>query len=115
MTQLDILKMAKAQALADWDKAYDRFKRNSDSAALAASYESAKQRYNDVCAMLEEEEAKALPLGRLTRWNGKKWVLPQGRTSDGESYFRIIAERLAAYENTGCTPDEIASMLAERR
>ena len=38
---------------------------------------------------------------RLTRWNGKKWVLPQGRTSDGESYWRLIAERLAAYENAG--------------
>ena len=39
---------------------------------------------------------------RLTRWNGKKWVLPQGKGS-----FRRIAERLAAYENTGLTPDEI--------
>ena len=39
---------------------------------------------------------------RLTRWNGKIWVLPQGRGS-----FRMIAERLAAYENTGLTPDEI--------
>ena len=36
---------------------------------------------------------------RLTQWNGKKWVLPQGRTKDGESYWRIIAERLAEYEN----------------
>ena len=24
-------------------------------------------------------------MARLTKWNGKKWILPQGRTSDGES------------------------------
>lgn len=36
---------------------------------------------------------------RLTRWNGNRWILPQGRTSDGESYWRIIADRLAEYEN----------------
>ena len=47
---------------------------------------------------------------RLTTWNGKKYVLPQGRTSAGESYWRIIAERLAAYENTGLTPEEIEAM-----
>lgn len=47
---------------------------------------------------------------RLTTWNGKKYVLPQGRTSDGESFWRIIAERLAAYENTGMTPEEIEAM-----
>ena len=46
-------------------------------------------------------------MDRLTKWNGKKWVLPQGRTSEGESYFRIIAERLAAYENTGYEPWEL--------
>ena len=46
-------------------------------------------------------------MDRLTKWNGKKWVLPHGRTSDGESYFRIIAERLAAYENTGYEPEEL--------
>ena len=48
---------------------------------------------------------------RLTTWNGKKWVLPQGRTSDGESYWRIIAERLAEYENTGLTPEEINKLM----
>ncbi len=47
---------------------------------------------------------------RLTKWNGKKWVLPQGRTSSGESYWRIIAERLAAYENTGLKPEEIQEL-----
>lgn len=47
---------------------------------------------------------------RLTKWNGQKWVLPQGRTSDGHSYWRIIAERLAEYENTGLTPEEIVSL-----
>lgn len=51
---------------------------------------------------------------RLTRWNGEKWVLPQGRTSDGQSYWRIIAERLAAYENTYMTPEEIEKMKKER-
>ena len=38
---------------------------------------------------------------RLTTWNGTKWVLPQGRTSDGNSYWRLIAEKLAMYENLG--------------
>lgn len=47
---------------------------------------------------------------RLTKWNGNKWVLPQGRTSDGQSYWRIIAERLAEYENTGLTPAEIEEL-----
>lgn len=41
-------------------------------------------------------------MDRLTRWNGKKWVLPQGYGT-----FRMIAERLAAYENTGLEPEEI--------
>ena len=49
-------------------------------------------------------------MDRLTKWNGSKWVLPQGRTSDGESYWRIIAERLAEYENTYMTPAEIMEM-----
>ena len=43
---------------------------------------------------------------RLTKWNGEKYVLPPCRT-DGESYYRIIAERLAAYENTGYEPWEL--------
>ena len=47
---------------------------------------------------------------RLTKWNGKKWILPQGVNSDGTSNWRIIAERLAAYENTGLTPEEVESM-----
>lgn len=46
---------------------------------------------------------------RLTHWNGEKYVLPQGRTSAGESYWRLIAERLAAYENTGFEPWELPS------
>ncbi len=50
---------------------------------------------------------------RLTKWNGQKYILPQGRTSDGQSYWRIIAERLAAYENTGLTPEEIKRMKGE--
>ena len=44
---------------------------------------------------------------RLTKWNGQKYVLPQGRTSDGRSYWRIIADRLAAYENTGLAPEDV--------
>lgn len=43
---------------------------------------------------------------RLTRWNGKKWVLPQGA-------WREIAERLAAYENTGLEPEEIKELKGE--
>ena len=40
---------------------------------------------------------------RLTRWNGKKWILPQGA-------WREIADRLAAYENTGLEPEEVATL-----
>ena len=38
---------------------------------------------------------------RLTHWNGEKYLLPQGRTSNNESYWRLIAEKLAEYENNG--------------
>lgn len=44
-------------------------------------------------------------MNRLTYWNGKKWILPQGS-------WREIADRLAAYENTGLEPDEIAQLQA---
>ena len=44
-------------------------------------------------------------MDRLTRWNGKKYVLPQGRGA-----WREIAERLAAYENTGLEPEEIEAL-----
>lgn len=47
---------------------------------------------------------------RLTRWNGLRYLLPQGRTSDGQSYWRLITDRLAAYEDTGLEPDEIMKM-----
>ena len=40
---------------------------------------------------------------RLTNWNGKKWVLPHGKGA-----FRRIAEKLAAYENTGLNPEQLA-------
>ena len=46
-------------------------------------------------------------MDRLTKWNGKKWVLPQGRRRDGKSFWRIIAERLAEYENIGYEPNEL--------
>lgn len=44
-------------------------------------------------------------MARLTKWNGKKWILPQGM-------WREIADRLAAYENTGMEPEEIAALQA---
>ena len=44
-------------------------------------------------------------MARLTKWNGKKWFLPQGM-------WREIADRLAAYENTGMEPEEIAALQA---
>ncbi len=47
---------------------------------------------------------------RLTRWNGKKYVLPQGYGA-----FRQIAERLAAYENTGLEPEEIEAMKVKEK
>ena len=34
-------------------------------------------------------------MDRMTKWNGNKYILPQGK---GE--FRRIADRLAAYEDT---------------
>ena len=46
-------------------------------------------------------------MSRLTRWNGKKWILPQGA-------WREIAERLAAYENTGLEPEQIESLKTAR-
>lgn len=42
---------------------------------------------------------------RLTRWNGKRWILPQGA-------WREITERLAAYENTGLEPGEVEALRA---
>lgn len=49
-------------------------------------------------------------MDRLTRWNGKKYVLPQGT-----GVWREIAERLAAYENTGLEPEEIKALKAGNR
>ena len=48
-------------------------------------------------------------MDRLTRWNGKKYVLPQGHGA-----WREIAERLAAYENTGLEPEEIEALKAQQ-
>ena len=50
---------------------------------------------------------------RLTRWNGEKYILPQGRTSDGQSNWRLIAERLGAYEDTGYTSEELTEPMYE--
>lgn len=44
-------------------------------------------------------------MSRLTRWNGSKWVLPQGIGA-----FREVADRLAAYENTGIEPEEMRAL-----
>lgn len=49
-------------------------------------------------------------MDRLTRWNGKKYVLPQGHGT-----WREIADRLAAYENTGLEPEEIEVLKAQYR
>lgn len=49
-------------------------------------------------------------MNRLTRWNGKKYVLPQGA-----GVWREIADRLAAYENTGLEPEEIEALKAQHR
>ena len=46
-------------------------------------------------------------MARLTRWNGKKWVLPQGM-------WREITDRLAAYENTGLEPEQIKQLQTEQ-
>ena len=47
-------------------------------------------------------------MDRMTRWNGKKYVLPQGH-----GVWREIAERLAAYESTGLEPEEIETLKAK--
>lgn len=47
-------------------------------------------------------------MARLTYWNGKKYCLPQGM-------WREITDRLAAYENTGLEPEEIASLLEDKK
>ena len=51
---------------------------------------------------------------RLTRYDKEKnkYLLPQGRTSEGKSYWRLIAEKLGEYENLG-EPDEIKKKLLE--
>lgn len=111
MTQLDILKRAYACALEDWNKWRDRLQNAPASPFHIAQCEKAREAMDEIYALMlseEQKEAEAKPANRLTRWNGKKWILPQGQ-------WREIAERLAAYENTGCTPDEIAEMLYERR
>ena len=46
-------------------------------------------------------------MNRMTKWNGKKYILPQGY-----GVWRKIAERLAAYENTGLEPEDIMAMKA---
>lgn len=48
-------------------------------------------------------------MDRLTRWNGKKYVLPQGK-----GVWREIAERLAAYENTGLEPEEVEALKVQQ-
>lgn len=50
-------------------------------------------------------------MDRMTHWNGKKYVLPS--TAKGPGVWREIAERLAAYENTGLEPEEIEALKAK--
>ena len=50
-------------------------------------------------------------MDRMTHWNGKKYVLPS--TAKGPGVWREIAERLAAYENTGLEPEEIETLKAK--
>ena len=52
---------------------------------------------------------------RLTRWKKGKWLLPQGRTSDGQSYWIIITDRLAEYEYSGLTPEEVMQLKKEKK
>lgn len=52
-------------------------------------------------------------MDRLTKWNGEKYILPQGRTSDGKSYWRLIAEKLARYENLG-TVEELKALKEQK-
>lgn len=42
-------------------------------------------------------------MDRITKWNGSKYILPQGR-------WRDIADRLGAYEDTGYEPEDIILM-----
>lgn len=42
---------------------------------------------------------------RMTVWNGTKWTIPKGTT---RGMWRRVIERLAAYEDTGYEPSEIA-------
>lgn len=110
MTQLDILKCAYGWTLEMWSNEYDRLQQDPTNTVTKARLDKASKDFEEIRSLLlveEQKEAEERPMNRLTRWNGKKWVLPQGKTSDGESYFRIIAERLAAYENTGLEPEEI--------
>ena len=44
-------------------------------------------------------------MDRLSKWNGEKFVLPQGQ-------WRAICDRLGAYEDTGLEPEEIMIMKA---
>lgn len=49
------------------------------------------------------------PKGRLTTWNGKKYILPQGHGA-----WRRIADRLAAYENCGLDPEKLNESIYSR-
>lgn len=58
--------------------------------------------------IIESEKAE-----RLTIWNGRRWILKQGKASDGGSYWRMTTDKLAAYENTGLEPDEVARVIED--
>lgn len=106
MTQLDILKCAYGFALEVWSKEYDRLQRDPSNEITKARLDKANKDFEEIRAQLlteEQKQAETRPTNRMTRWNGKKWILPQGQ-------WREITERLAAYENTGLEPDEIIKL-----
>lgn len=89
---------------------------NGDFAMFAVPcLEYGKGNFETKAARLEYARNTVRAKKRLTKWNGSKWVLPQGLTSNGESYWRLIAERLASYENTGLEPDEILKLKGEQK
>lgn len=66
---------------------------------LANGFVDVDEFYNSVWSRMQK---------RLTKWNGTRWILKQHA-------WREIADRLAAYENTGLEPDEIIKLKGEQK
>lgn len=45
-------------------------------------------------------------MGRMTYWNGERWML-----KDGIGTFEQVVNRLGAYENTGIEPEKMRAVL----